>query len=90
MKFVRFGKNVVNMDMVTSIDIGKYDAVCHFACASDNGYNTMTRDGVRLDGSDLIALEYWLTDNSENARAPMMVDDPTDHISTDACIANNI
>jgi len=80
MKLVRFGKLTINMDLVTHIEIGGYDtdSLIHLANTVEGGYGGMVQNYLRLDGSDQIALEQWLEANSEDARAPMMIDDASD------------
>jgi len=77
MKLVRFGKRVINMAQVVEIEYQR-EAIWNDSRSDPAGYKLYTNqiiDGlpsyIWIDGADAIALEGWLEDNSDNARAPM-------------------
>ncbi len=91
MKLVRFGSCVINFDNVCNISISSHTITIYFNTPHAfwaDGEGRLEQEFVQLSGSDVIAFEQWLDDNSDDARAPM--DDPTDYISADACRVNNI
>ncbi len=80
MRLVRFGKRVINMAQVVEIEYRAEYKDVHFY--SPETYRLYTNQGVdslpnwlEIDGADMIALEQWLKDNSDDARAPMMEED---------------
>ena len=74
MKLVRFGKRVINMDQIVEIEYRQNPHL--LGDVSYRLYTNQIIDGmlnwIEIEGADMIALEMWLEDNSEDARAPMM------------------
>ncbi len=74
MKLVRFGKRVINMDQIVKIEYRQNPHL--LGDVSYRLYTNQIVDGllnwIEIDGADMIALEMWLADNSDDARAPMM------------------
>ncbi len=77
MKLVRFGKRVINMAQIVEIEYQR-EVDWNSSRSDPAGYKLYTNqivDGlpnyIWIDGADMIALEMWLADNSDNARAPM-------------------
>lgn len=76
MKLVRFGKRVINMDQIVEIEYSeKVENIHFFSPECYRLYTNQVNDGninwLEIEGADMIALEQWLEDNSDNARAPM-------------------
>jgi hypothetical protein len=84
MKFVQFGKEYINMDQVVHIEYYKpnnpYDYYgANIAYHQQEGYKLYTNrmvdglaDYIWIEGSDMIALEMWLKEHSDDAREPFM------------------
>ncbi len=77
MKLVRFGKRVINMALIVEIEYHPVSKDAHFYSPAVYRLHTgQIVDGLpswlEIDGADMIALEMWIADNSEDARAPMM------------------
>lgn len=78
MRLVKFGKRYINFDNVADISVGTETATIYFNFCTgdlDGSEGRWVQAFTQLHGADVIALEQWLQDNSEDARAPMMGDD---------------
>jgi hypothetical protein len=81
MHLVQFGRRYINMDQVVDIEFQPATS-WSFGSGEPEGYKLYTNqivDGtpnyIWITGGDAIALEQWLDENSEDARAPMTDDD---------------
>lgn len=76
MKFVQFGKEYINMDQVVHIEYHKPDPKVDYYHQQE-GYKLYTNQVIDsiinyiwIEGSDVIALEMWLKEHSDDAREP--------------------